>query len=71
MGSGDWSTDLMHGSQIPGDLTSASPVRPGESRTSNPEDRGAARRRARKKDEDPEDEPENGEQTEHRLDHLA
>ena len=71
MGSGDWSTDIMHGSQIAGDLTSVSPVRPGESHTSNPDAPGVARRRARKQDMDLEDETETGKQTEHRLDHLA
>jgi len=76
MGSGDWSTGMVPGNQIPDDLTPASAVRAGESHTSNEDASGAARRRARQKekieedaDESPSSEP--GEQPEHRLDHLA
>jgi hypothetical protein len=76
MGSGDWSTDLGLGNQIPDDLAPASAVRAGESHTSNQDASSAARRRARQKekmeedlDQSPSSEP--GEQPEHRLDHLA
>lgn len=79
MSSGDWSADITYGSQILGDLTSASPVRPGESHTPNQEVPGAPRRRARQKakieieDPDENERPSSdpGDQPEHRLDHLA
>jgi hypothetical protein len=76
MGSSDWSADLALGSQIPGDLSPASAVRPGESHSSNQEASGAARRRVRQKEkeEDADDEglfSELGDGPEHRLDHLA